>query len=88
MATKLSSEQREELQQHGNRPVAVVDPDTNAVYFLIAGELFERVRPLFDDADFGIQETYAAQSQVAGASGWDDPEMDVYNDFDSQKPVS
>jgi len=86
MAAKLTTEQRDDLQQHGNKPVPVVDPDTNAVYFLIAGELFERLKPLFDDEPFDVRETYAAQSEVAGAAGWNDPAMDVYNDYDAHKP--
>lgn len=86
MTTKLTIEQRNDIQQHGNKPVSVVDPETNAVYFLISSDLFHRLRPLFDDEPFDIRETYAAQSEVAGKCGWDDPEMDVYDDYDSNKP--
>lgn len=86
MMTKLTSEQRGDLQQHGNKPVPVVDPETNAVYFLVPSDLFERLRNLFDDEPFDVRETYAAQSEVAGKAGWDDPEMDVYNDYDAHKP--
>ena len=85
MVTQLTSEQRQDLEQHGNHPVPVVDPVTNAVYFLVPGDLFERLKALFDDEPFDIRETYAAQS---AAAGWDDPEMDVYNDYDANKPVS
>lgn len=34
---------------------------------------------------FNVSETYAAQSSVAGSSGWDDVEMDVYNDYNAQR---
>lgn len=85
MTTKLTPEQRDELNQHGNRPVPVIDPVTNAVYFLVAGDLFERFKGLLDAEQIDVEETYAAQSLVAGQSGWDDPEMDIYNDYDSQK---
>ncbi len=83
--TKLTIEQRDDLQQHGNQPVPVIDPQSNAVYFLIPSELFERLRPLLEDEPFDIRETYQAQSDVAGKAGWDDPEMDVYDDYDSRK---
>ena len=86
MTTKLTTEQRNDIQQHGNKPVSVIDPETNAVYFLISSDLFDRLRPLFDDESFDIRETYAAQSEVAGKSGWDDPEMDVYDNYDANKP--
>lgn len=32
-----------------------------------------------DDSDFEVADAAEAQSRVAGASGWDDPEMDVYD---------
>jgi hypothetical protein len=86
MATKLTNEQRDDLQQHGNQPVPVVDPETNAVYFLVARDVFERFRAIFDDEPFDVRETYAAQSAAAGQAGWDDPEMDVYDHYDSRKP--
>ena len=86
MASQLTTEQRIDLQQHGNKPVQVVDPVTNAVYFLVAGDVFERFRALFDDEPFDVRETYAAQSAVAGKAGWDDPEMAVYDDYDANKP--
>ena len=79
MATQLTSEQRQDLEQHGNHPVPVVDPVTNAVYFLVAGNLFERCKVLFDDEPFDIRETYATQ-EAALAKVWDDPALDVYNE--------
>ena len=51
------------------------------VYFLVAADLFERFKALLNDEDFDIRETYAAQSEVAGKAGWDDHEMDVYDDI-------
>ncbi len=63
----------------------VIDPVDQKVYFLVAGDLFERFRALFNDEDFDIRETCAAQSEVAGKAGWDDPEMDVYDDYDSAR---
>ena len=57
----------------------VVDPVTNAVYFLVAGNLFERCKVLFADELFEISETYVAQEQALGKV-WDDPALDVYNE--------
>jgi hypothetical protein len=74
------------LHQQGDKPLKVVDPGTQKVYFIIAGELYDRLRPLFDDSDFDISETYAAQSAAAGDAGWDDPEMDAYNDLSQPQP--
>jgi hypothetical protein len=88
MPTQITAEQRDDLQKHDNKPVQVVDPVSNAVYFLVAGDMFERFRALFDDEPFDIRETYAIQSAVAGCTGWDDPEMAVYDNYDAPKPKS
>jgi hypothetical protein len=88
MPTQLTAEQRNDLQEHDNKPVQVVDPVTNAIYFLVAGDVFERFRALFDDEPFDIRETYGIQSAVAGRTGWDDPEMAVYDNFEAHNPQS
>lgn len=86
MATELSKEQRSELQRIGNRPVQVVDPETNAVYYyLVAGELFDRLRVLLGPAPLDVRDTYLAQ-ESALAAVWDDPALDVYNSFADGKP--
>ena len=86
MPTLLTPEQRNDLQQHGDQPMPVIDPVTQKVYVLMAGDVFERFKALFDDEPWDISEADAAQSAAAGAAGWDDPEMDVYDHYDSHKP--
>jgi hypothetical protein len=86
MMVQLTAEQRDELSRHGNRPVQVVDPVTCSVYFLVAGEMYERIKCLIDTEPFDITDAYAAQSAAAGAAGWDDPEMDIYDDYDAHRP--
>ena len=88
MATLLTSQQRDDLQQHGDKPMPVIDPVTHKVYVLLAGDIFERFKALLDDEPFEVRDTYAAQPAAAGAAGWDDPEMDVYDNYDAHKPRS
>ena len=88
MAALLTDELHADLERHGGKPMPVVDPIDQKVYFLVAGDLFERFRALFDDEPFDISETYAAQSAVARQAGWDDPEMDVYDNYDAHRPQS
>ena len=85
MSTKLTTEQHAELEQHGNKPMPVLDPVNQKVYFLVSGEMYEKVRALFDEDPFDIRETYPAQ-EAALAKVWDDPALDVYNDYDLNKP--
>ena len=56
----------------------ITDRIGRKTHVILPMELYERVRPLLDDSDFQIAETYLAQERVA-ASDWDAPEMDVYN---------
>jgi hypothetical protein len=77
--THLSKEISAELQHQGGQPLQVVDPATNKVYVIIAGDLFNRMRPLIGDDVFDIQETYPAQ-EAALAHVWSDPALDAYED--------
>lgn len=79
MSSQLTNELHAALKKHGAKPMPVTDPVDGKLYFLVANDLFIRVESLFDDSPFDITETYAAQSAVAGKAGWDDPEMDLYN---------
>ena len=59
------------------------DEQTRTQYVLLPLEVYQRVRMIFGD-DFDVSDTYAAQDEAL-AKIWDDPELDVYNDFDSQQ---
>ena len=84
MTANLTIEQHAELEQHGNQPMPILDPVNQKTYFLVPGELFERLRALLTNEPFDIRETYAAQ-EAAFSEIWDDPALDVYNDFDDSK---
>ncbi|MBI3862187.1 MAG: hypothetical protein HY290_09860 [Planctomycetia bacterium] len=82
MTPKLTSEMREALLQQPGQPVTVEDDQTHLHYVLLPLSVYQRVRLIFGDESFDVTDTYAAQSAVAGAAGWDDPEMDVYDQYD------
>jgi hypothetical protein len=81
---ELSKDQRDELAQRAGEPVRVVDPATQKEYVIVPIDLFDRVRALLGDEQFDIRETYAAQ-ETALAKVWDDPALDVYNDYDAHR---
>ena len=83
MTPKLTPEMREALLQKAGQPVTVEDDETHLRYVLLPLSVYLRVKAIFGDESFDITDSYAAQSAVAGAAGWDDPEMDVYDDYDS-----
>ncbi|MFQ5733490.1 MAG: hypothetical protein ACE5KM_16250 [Planctomycetaceae bacterium] len=82
MTTQLSDEQRSAVQQHGDRPVEVVDPGTQKRYVLIAREQYERLMPLFEEEPLSRQEQRDVLQRAGRRAGWDDPEMDAYDRYD------
>jgi hypothetical protein len=86
MAAQLSDELRRELEKHGDHPVEVIDPGTQKVYFLIAREHFERLKPLFEDEPLSEEEQKELLRQAGRRAGWDDPAMDAYDRYDENRP--
>lgn len=84
--TKLTNEMREALRAHPRQPVQVEDEQTHAQYVLLPLEVYQRVRSIVAE-EFDIADTYAAQDESL-AKVWDDPELDVYDNYDAHKPRS
>jgi hypothetical protein len=76
--TTITPEIRQAIEQAGEQPVQLTDPETNSVYFIVRAEVYQRMRALCDD--FDIRDAYPLMDQVAAREGWDDPSMDIYND--------
>jgi hypothetical protein len=84
MTPKLSDDLRAAIEEHGGEPVYIVDAKTNASYVVIRAEQYESLAALLADGEnFDPREMYPLIARSAAAAGWDDPEMDVYNDYDA-----
>lgn len=84
MTPKLNSEQLRALHEQDDRPIEVVDPETDRVYILLARELFERLKPLFDEDPRSSEEQRQLIRDAGRRAGWDDPEMDAYDRYDEE----
>jgi hypothetical protein len=86
MTLKLTDDLRQAIEA-GGTPVYLVDTDSNARYVLLGAEQFEKVKALFgeDGENFDPSIMYPLIEQSFGKAGWDDPEMDVYNDYDTNR---
>lgn len=63
----------------------VFDPVKRCSYALVPAVVYERLKPLFEE-DPPIAAERASQLREFGRrAGWDDPEMDVYNELDPRK---
>jgi hypothetical protein len=47
--TTLTSEQHEAVEQAGDQPVPVVDPQTQVGYFLVRADLFQELNELLEE---------------------------------------
>ena len=77
--TIITPEIRKAIEQAGEQPVRLADPETNLVYIVVRAEVYERMRASYDDGD--IQDAYPLMNQVAAREGWDDPSMDIYDEY-------
>ena len=79
-----------ELQQalraaHG-RPLRLTDPETHAEYVLLHADMYDQLHGLLSHTPLlAPDERRAVLIQAGLRAGWDDPEMDVYNDLDPRR---
>ena len=86
MTTKLSDDLRQAIEEEGGRPLHIVDADTSLHYVLMRAEQYENLCALFADGEqFDPRELYPLMAKSAAAAGWDDADMDAYNDYDAHK---
>ena len=79
----LSKEIQQAIQDSQETLVRLVDPETNVEYVVLPVETFERMRKgvYYDDGPITEEEQTALLVEMGLSIGWDDPEMDVYNDM-------
>ena len=79
-----------ELQQalrasHG-RPLRLTDPETHAEYVLLQADRYDQLHGLLSNTPLLTpDERRAVLIQAGLRAGWDDPEMDIYNDLDPRR---
>ena len=79
----LSKEIQKAVRAAKEEPIRLVDPKTKAEYVMVPVETFERMRKgvYYDDGPITEEEQTALLVEMGLSIGWDDPEMDVYNDM-------
>jgi hypothetical protein len=83
--TTLPAELQDLLEHSGDTPVRFVDPRTQRVYVLIADEQFDRLRSLIDFEPLTVEQQRRILHDAGQRAGWNDPEMDAYDNYDEQK---
>ena len=83
----LSKEIQEAVQKSEDNLIRLIDPETNVEYVVLPAETFEQMRNgvYYDDSPLTEEEQNALLVEFGLRAGWDDPEMDVYNDLDPRR---
>lgn len=78
---ELTQELCRELKSAAGKPLRVLDPETNEEYVLLTAEAFDRLSSLLQDQLFSQREKQFLIQEFGRRAGWDDPELDVYEEY-------
>ena len=82
----MPKELQQAIQASQGRPVRVTNPETLEEYVVLPAETYDRLGELFyQDDPITTDERQALLIQSGLRAGWDDPEMDVYNELDPRE---
>ncbi len=85
MTIRLTDDQWANVSQESEVPVRVSDPAESTTFVLAQADVYERLKSLFEEDPLSEQERLFQLEQFGKRAGWDDPEMDVYDDLDPRR---
>lgn len=88
MTPGMTDQLRQALEAEQGQPVKIVDEKTQRVYYIISAEQFEAARLLPADGDFDPREAYPLIAKAVAETGWADPKMDAYDNYDERRRYS
>jgi hypothetical protein len=80
-----TGDQRDALAAGAGTPVPVLDQQTSETYFLVSANQLKTIEALLEMGEFRPSEMYPLMEQSAWEAGWNDPALDVYNDYDAHR---
>ena len=85
--TIMTSELRLAIEQAGNQPARVLDPETNVSYVLVREDEYQKIRDASEsDPPESVEDLYQLSQEAFGKTGWDDPKMDDYDNYEVHRP--
>jgi len=88
MPIHLTEAQWADVTRGNEVPVRVCDPAQSASFVLVRADVYERFKSLFEEDPVTEQERLFHLQQFGKRAGWDDPEMDVYDDLDPREDTA
>jgi hypothetical protein len=86
MTPRLTDDLKQAIEEHAGAPLYLLDSANNR-YVLLRADQFEKFQALSEANDFDPREMYPLIDEVM-KEDWDDPAMDVYNDYDAHRVQS
>ena len=78
----LTSDETHAIENGQVVPVAVNSTDC----VIMRKDIFERVKYLiYDDSELSHEEMQHLLARLGSLAGWDDPQMDVYDNYDEER---
>ncbi len=72
--------------QENSGVVRFRDPEANQEYVILPAEIYNRLRSILsDDGDWTPEEQLRLLAESGKRAGWDDPEMEVYDNYDENR---
>lgn len=82
----MPKELQEVVRTSHGQPIRLADPETHEEYIVLRADVYDQMQTrLYDDTPLTGEEKQALLLKAGLRAGWDDPEMDVYNDLDPRR---
>jgi hypothetical protein len=82
---EITKELRQAVKDSNGELLHLVDPETNVEYVVLSAEkLAQLLEKSYHDGPLTSEERRSLIIQAGLRAGWDDPEMDVYNEMAHQ----
>ncbi len=83
----ITEELKQAVEDSKDNLVRLVDPETDAEYVVLPAKTFDHIQEglFYDDSPLSDEERSALLVEMGLSIGWDDPEMDVYNELDPRR---
>lgn len=82
--TAIPKEIQQMVRASKGHPVRLTDPKTHVEYIVLPAEIFDRMQ-LYDDTPLRDDEKQNLLIRAGLRAGWDEEEMDIYNELDPRR---
>jgi hypothetical protein len=80
----ITDEMQRAFDETRGGPVYVMDADGRVTHVVISADVYQHLQGLIGEQEFDVRDSYLAQERALAAA-WDDPALDIYNDYDAQR---